>query len=980
MPERGVFGLPPGVDFPAALVAGLEDRLAGAPPEDWARVTIFVNTGRMQRRLKALFEEGPPRLLPRIRLITDLAADAGFPDLPDAERPLHLRLELAELMRRLIDANPGLAPASAANGLAESLAALIDEMAGEGVPREALEGLDVGAHAAHWQRSLVILSAAFDHFGTGAERVPSAEARRRLVVEALQRRWAERPPEDPVIVAGSTGSRGTTRALMEAVAALPRGAVILPGFDFDMPRDVWSSLSSSAEAEDHPQYRFAAFLGALGLAPEEISPWTAIQSPSPERARLVSLSLRPAPVSDRWMEEGPKLEGLDRAAAGLTLIEAPDPASEAAAIALCLRRAIDEGKSAALVTPDRLLGRRVTAALDRWGIRPDDSAGIPLNQSAPGRLLRQIAEAAGEGRLPLAGLLMLLKHPLVATGGENRRRHTLLVRRLEPWLRRKGLPYPGKDALFEWARDEEQSAWAAWVSERLADLSALPSEATIGTHMAAQLAVAEALAAGPGETGSGGLWEQAAGYSARSVAEMLLDAGETGGAMPARDFSDLLAGELAALPVRDPRLADPRVAIWGTLEARVGGADVTILGGLAEGVWPASPAPDPWLNRVMRDQVGLLLPERRIGLAAHDYQMAVCGAEVVLSRPLRDAEAETVPSRWLNRLTNLLGGLGPSGEAALEGMRGRGATLLAEAKALDLPVETVPPAERPSPRPPEDARPTELPVTSVQRLIRDPYEIYARRILGLQPMPPLAPLADAGMKGSLLHRMMEAFLKAREEWRGDPAKAAVVLERISQEMLTEAEDWPMERAVWAAQLSDDLPALASAEVARLSLGEPALQERKGRASLTGQDFTLTATPDRVDRLTDGRYALYDYKTGTVPSEKVVAAFDFQLPLTAALLERGGFDGLPAAEVATLAYLKMDGEDRNVGELDKEGRRRADVAWEGLHRLIARYARRAQGYTARRALMTTAREGDYDHLSRHGEWTIADEARPEEVGP
>jgi hypothetical protein len=74
-----VFALPPGADFSAALVAGLEARLKGQPPEAMARIDLWVNTQRARRSLVAAFAAGPPRLLPRIRVVTTLATDPLAP-------------------------------------------------------------------------------------------------------------------------------------------------------------------------------------------------------------------------------------------------------------------------------------------------------------------------------------------------------------------------------------------------------------------------------------------------------------------------------------------------------------------------------------------------------------------------------------------------------------------------------------------------------------------------------------------------------------------------------------------------------------------------------------------------------------------------------------------------------------------------------------------------------------------------------------
>ena len=398
-----VFALPMGVDFPAALVDGLCTRMTDAAPHEMAHVELFVNTSRMQRRIRSLFAKKGARFLPKLRLVTDLGRDDIGRDFPDAVNPLVRRLELAQLVRGLIEAERDFAARSHTFDLADSLAGLMEEMQGEGVHPDTLGELDVERHSAHWERSQKFLKLVTKFFGDDAPL--NAEARQRVVVKALIARWHTNPPAHPVIIAGSTGSRGTTRLLMEAVAKLPQGALILPGFDTDMPDHVWAQLDDDLTSEDHPQYRFHALLRALDLTRNDVPLWDTARPASAARNALISLAMRPAPVTDEWLSEGPKLRDLAEATRAVTLIEAPTARAESLTIALRLRGAVEDGQTAARITPDRTLTRQVTAAMDRWGILPDDSAGLPLHRTPPGRLLRHVAAlfetrlTAQDGRL-----------------------------------------------------------------------------------------------------------------------------------------------------------------------------------------------------------------------------------------------------------------------------------------------------------------------------------------------------------------------------------------------------------------------------------------------------------------------------------------------------------------------------------------------------------------------------------------------------
>ncbi|MFT7311662.1 MAG: ATP-dependent helicase/nuclease subunit B [Paracoccaceae bacterium] len=972
-----LFGAAPGVDFPTALIAGLEARMAGRPPEAWARITLYVNTRRMQRRLHEILTAGPPRLLPKIRLVTDLADLPQIVPVPPALPALQVKLQLAQLVTRLLDNDPTLAPRSAVFDLAESLAALIEEMHGEGVSPDTLRALDMGEHSAHWARSLAVLNIVTSFFDADPTHLPGNEARLRRVVTTLADTWAKTPPHDPIIVAGSTGSRGATRLFMEAVARLPQGAVILPGYDFDQPDNVWHGLSDALTAEDHPQYRFRVLMDALDLTPPDVQPWTTLAPPAPERNKLISLALRPAPVTDQWRRDGKAMQTeVPAAAAGMTLIEAPSPRFEAAAIALCLREAADNGLTAALISPDRMLTRQVASALDRWSILPDDSAGRPLNQTAPGRFLRHVAGLFG-ARLRLDACLTLLKHPLTASSPGMRGNHLRFTRELELFLRRSSCAFPTPEALALWVgksdKNDGRGAWADWVGIHI--LTPPPaSEQPLEDHITAHLALAEILAAGPSVTGSGALWLKKPGETARQAMHKFEQAAPFGGIFSTFDYTTLFTKIISGEEVREETLSHPRIMIWGTLEARVQGADLVILGGLNDGTWPELPTPDPWLNRQMRKEAGLLLPERRVGLSAHDFQQAVAAPRVVLTRSVRSAEAETVPSRWLNRLGNLMRGLGDTGKDAFDQMKKRGDYWLDLASALETPATRVDPAPRPSPCPPVAVRPKELSVTAIARLIRDPYDIYAQRILGLNKLNPLNPTADARLRGNVLHDAFKQVIKVGQHLPTDPEIAHAALLAALEKALEKEVPWPAMAAFWLARFRRSLPAVLNREQMRAAVGIPVLIETKHAIKLTGLDFTLTAKPDRIDELSPGTFAIFDYKSGPPPSEKQVLSFDKQLPLTAAMLERGAFAPLGTGRVEQMTYIGLGagGKDVDIPLIPKNSETLLpDSTWEGLVQLIRAYNQPTQGYTARRANQSVRFVGDYEHLSRYGEWSEVD---------
>jgi ATP-dependent helicase/nuclease subunit B len=955
MIDSGLFGVDPGVDFPLALVQGFRARMQAVAPETSARAVVYLNTARMRDRVHRAFLGAGPGFIPRLRLVTDLAGDI-------AGNGFQRRLELAQSVRSLLTRMPDLAPREAAFSLADSLSSLFEEMHGEGVDSAVLETLSLGDHSGHWERSLHFLRLVQTYLDPLSD--PDPQSALRMAVMSTCAIWAVSPPDHPVIVAGSTGSRGTTRLLMEAVARLPMGAVVLPGFDFDMPASAWPHLSA-----DHPQARFADLAAALGVPPDHMRRWADLAPPDPARNRLVSLALRPAPVTDRWITEGPTLGDLRLALQNVTLIEAPGPREEAEAVAELMHQAQGLGLRVALITPDRDLSRRVAGALDRVQLRPDDSAGRPLSQTAPGRFLRQVGHLL-VGRVTADALIALLKHPLCHSG-PGRNTHLLRTRRLDIWLRKKRLGFPDLTRLAAFATQEGDADWLTWIGAAL-----MPPAGDIRPltgWIAAHLDLVRHLARDESE-----LWADVAGERARDFLERLLAAADHGGEMAVGDYLAMLETYMAAETVRDTVETDRNLMIWGTLEARAQGADLVILGGLNEGTWPASAAPDPWLNRPMRKEAGLLLPERQIGLSAHDFQQAVAAPQVILTRAMRDADAETVPSRWLNRLVNLASGLtAQHGPQALARARAQGQEILHRVRAREADHAHLAPDitqrnPRPAPMPPENARPRRLRVTEIQTLIRDPFQIYARHVLGLQPLDSLRAEPDARDFGTALHHAMERFteqvpagvLASIETYLG------LVLTALRAEIPDEAP-----RILALARVLSAAPDLLDWHAEQLA--EAIQTEETVHWKLENPVFELSGRADRIDLLADDGVALFDYKSGQLPTKKVQKHFDKQLVLLALMMRAGAFGKLGPREVRRAEFVKIASAFKTVAapvapaDLDQEEKR--------LLALLRSYLRPGQGFTARRAMKADRDNSDFDHLARRGEWQVTDEAESVRVG-
>lgn len=958
MPERAaaqptIFTIPSNRSFADALADGLIRRF-GEDPLGLARGRILLPNNRAVRTVTEAFvrASGDGLLLPRLIPVGDpeleervgsaLEADDGSGTVPHAVDPTERLLKLASIVRGTSESTAESLRLTV--DLARALDALLIEEVNPGRLRTAVaEASDL---AGHWERSLARLQLIFEHWPAILEEagmVDLAERRNRLL-DRLAERWRRDPPKGFTVAAGITTSAPAIARLVGEVARMPGGMVVLPGLWLAdvFPDEEWAALGPDGRVRGeptHPQFHLKLLLDRIGVARNEVRPWrgTGGARTSTARASAIANAMAAPQYSHKWNRLRPE----ERRFTGIRFAALPDPGAEAQAIALALRQALETpGKTAALVTPDRQLAGRVAALLARWEIQADDSAGQPLSATAPGTLLLNIASAGAEELAPVA-LLALLKHPLVGGEGEERLAWLGSVRRLDLKLRgpRPAAGLPGLDkalgSICEWALVRPHL-------EALAALFAQPSSLRDFAHSIVNCAQ---------DLAGDRAWRGPAG---RMIAELLsqLQTSDAAGALPvsADDAVPLLRQLLDRSAVRPPYGGHPRIFIWGLLEARLQRADLVVLGGLNEGVWPVLPAPDPWLPPKVRANLGMSTLETRIGLSAHDFASALGAPEVLLTRARRDARSPTIASRFLLRLDAISGGL--PRDTKLERLT----------RALDDAGKPRP-VDRPAPSPTPEQRPRRIRVTDVDRLKADPFAFYARAILDLKVRDPVDADHTAAWKGTAVHDVLQQWL---EQDDCEPAS----LRARAQELLAQETIHPMLRALWAPRLLEAIDWIAKLESDNRATGRrPLKAEISGEALVADIEFYGRA--DRLDRLADGGIAIIDYKTGAPPTQKAVeAGFALQLGLLGLIGCAGGFEGVSGKPEA-FEYWSLARHRGSFGRL-----MRPDKDMESGEFL--EHARRNFAETARKWLTGTepftaklnpayAPYGDYDQLMRLEEW-------------
>ncbi|MEP1229490.1 MAG: PD-(D/E)XK nuclease family protein [Litorimonas sp.] len=994
--SANVYNMPSGAAFLPSLAAGLRAEFG----DELQDGLILLPTRRAVRAMGDAFvlaaqdDKAMAALLPRMRPLADVNPEEPpfepgelIGKVAPAIDPMQRRFELAQLITRYHEraVDMPLDPATAL-AMADPLLSIMDDAAMEEVnfaETDAWKQVTTEA-AIHFQHAATLYEIIEKYWPQRlAElKLMEAQARKVALLNLLTKTWRDNPPDYPIIIAGSTGTLKATARLMRCVAALPKGRIILPGLQ-EATDDVWENIDVQ-----HPQYSLKNLLGTIGIERQSVRAWPAIIHKDdtidlPARRLLLSEALVPVNRTSDWLGRIQVLRqngGDDifaRAMNGMSLIEAPSDDDEALTIALIMRHTLEtDGRSAALITPDQALAGRVKARLTRWNITVDMSQGGLLSETSLGVFLDAVLELCQNPESSLA-LSVLFTHPLSSLGQSS---DTLTTQwqalEVEKY---RGIINPDKPPEIDRGNDKIVKELMAAMASLLSLTGADNATQSPSIWAQALIDAAENIAQSDAASGAQNLWRGEAGASAASLLENLITHGQSLPFVDAIGFSRLLQSLMGGVSVRPKFGTHPRLSILGPLEARMLSVDVTILGGLNEGIWPVTPKSGPFLSRGMRKAMKLSLPERRYGLAAHDFAELAANPVVYLTRSKRSGSGPMIASRWVWRLQTLLrGALGEAGTASVLACP---TSYLDWAQHLDRP-DAVTPATPPAPMPPVDKRwgannKRGMSITSVQTWIRDPYAIYARYCLGLSKLDGLEAVHGPREFGSAVHKGIETFLEKNMHASFSKSQTAQLTNDFKKAMNYYGfppEDVAKETARFEILASNFLDWL----IARKQDGFDVIgTEVWAKYRFEDLNFNLRGILDLVEQRPDG-YSFIDHKTGAPSTVKVVeAGFDPQLPLAAFLAEKGGLKNMKAMPTSALGYLRVKGsndgfEHRRIAQNDdanlKTAQDLADEAVDVLRKLIEAFDKPNTAYHSQPRAQYANKYGDFDDLARRGEWS------------
>lgn len=909
---------------------------AALNPLEAARIQVILPTRRACLTLKECFLKHQkeallmPKMIPLYEL-NDLSCD-----IPNAVS----NMERTLLLARLCQKKPNISTPDKAIKVALGLSALLDELYEFETDWTNLAALvPEERFALHWNETLKFLDIIQTVWPKLLAERGEINASDRLVrqINAYTDKLAADPNPPPIIMAGFDGGLPAVKRLISLLKQQKNATLFFDGFDTSLTPEDWQKIP--------PNHYLAAFKDLMEtshIAPHEVKPLPL--SPMPQES-LIREALKPAPQTDEWRHVNLATDTLKN----VHLIETETPAEEALSIALLLRQVIETpNKTGILVTPDRNLARRVKTEMLRWGIQLDDSAGQPLSETDVGVYLALITELGVRGADPVS-TMALLKHPLTANG-QNPTQLRIEARAVEKAARQKGT-----DLDINWCTDIHP----------FLSLFERPALVPFETMLAEHMHLAEALATSHDRTVAERLWSKEAGKAAFDFLNELMSYAPALGEIEPAFYPEIMRLLMASVSVRATYGMHPRLDILGPIEARFHHADMCIIGGLNEGVFPQTPETGPWLNRPMRSTLGLLAPEQKIAAAAMDFAHSFCSKEVYLTRAGKSDGTPTVPSRFLSRLAAVAEAAGLS----LKPLP------FSWAKMLDKP-EVVRPIERPCPKPPLSARPKKLSVTKIEMWMRNPYAIYARYILNLSPLTAFHEDRTKLLYGIALHSVLDTLVKEKLSM-----DVPTFVSLVQKELINNGVD-AAKRAFYLPKIERIAGFFIKTEAERAPLIQHTFTECEGEVMLPmddGRYFTLTGKADRIDLLKDGTYVISDYKTGTVPTPpEVFAGYAPQLPLEAFILSRGGITGFQNKRLSDLVYWRLAGRENggelvslNAAQKTENGLQKlVENAADGIQELINCFNSPDVGYEVNPA-GKAPEYNDYVHLARVKEWQHAD---------
>lgn len=888
-------------------------------PLSMAKAIIFLPNRRSSRALQAALLEkthgSNAILLPRIQPIHDLHVDSPIPGLLPSFlsrypwKPVLSKIHRQFLLARLIQQG-GFTATGSQNvrhslRLARSLGEFLEETIDFGTNLGELENIVDGDYAEHWQKTLLFLNIIRQAWPQilAEEGAVNPEELHQQALASLCQLWRTNPPANMVMAVGITHTSPLILELLSVIAHLPKGMILFPAVDLSANEGLQQEIRQDST---HPQYQILKIMDYLKQPTSLLQPWpsTAFIPFAENRHQLLHLAMRPSALIGDWYHETNHIPAT--ALEGIELVECPGLQEESQVIALILRDALEKPhQRIALITPDRRLALQVAIKLKRWNVNIDDSAGQFLHQTVIGKYLRLTGEMFNPNQ-KTASFLAALKHPL-SHARRNRQKFLTLIRQIEIKILRQSFPANLAillDICTKNAAFRRFLPFLTLLHRQSLEFSTLFEQPLVSFKklLKAHCAFAEWLASTPEQPGASLLWKNEEGEMAAQLIACILEGDQYDLRIAPEQYSHILTDFLKDKIIYPKFGFNPRLFLWGVLEAQLQQADVVVLGGLNEEKWPPTIPANPWLNNRLRHQLGLPPAEQIIGISAFDFIQNCYARKVYLTRSIKMDGTPTRPSRFIQRI-----------QAFAKAKFGRDIPRGDWVDWQQQLIEAAPPVKisRPHPCPALGQRPLKIAATDMEILLRNPYEFYVKRILRLKPLSGLRTDPQARARGILIHDIMYKFNHLYPYQL--PKAAEQHFYEIAQNSFAPYLQNPQIWAFWWLHFQPVLAWMWQTEYENRPTIKQVFCENEGSLimQIGNQSITLHARADRIDWLQNDQLRIIDYKTGRIASKAQITEGDScQLPIELLIAEAGAFQSIPAKKVQQLILYQLGSQFKN----------------------------------------------------------------------
>ncbi len=884
---------------------------------------ILLPTRRACRHLKEIFlllSENKATLIPTILPLGDIDEN-GFAfldydtinldeNLPKPITTIERNLILSKLVKqKMSDISE-----EQAYSLAVDLAHLMDTVEMEELSFDNLKNIVPDKYSKHWQETLEFLKIITENYPLILKEqnlLNPVDYKVKLIKQQINL-WKSFPPKGRIFAAGSTGSLVPISYMLKYIASIDNGYLILPGLDKNISDSDFDFLTSDYpnSNQNHPQYGLLKLIKGLNLKINEVPNLPLYKKDydvvDVDREKLSSCIMISSDMNSNWQNLSFKENVLEN----VTEIELQNEADEVFAISSLLRKSIEENKKALLITPDRKIAKSVASKLKSWNIIVDDSAGIPASDTITGNYIILILKMIYDNFSPYS-LLAVLKHKYTHLG-YNKNELNNIINSLENNVLCGKFGIDNLDRMLSYEQcpiDVEilLNKIKALCSEYISLMSDI-DKYSIYDLFIKHLKLVENFVSGPNIDFNEILWSSdihielskelksfIAALKEIKNKEYSISIDE----MTASAYFIFISNYLLSLNLRITNGIHPNIAIMNSIEARLIDADLYIMAGLNEDTFPAVISDDPWMNRPMKAEFKLPLPERKIGLSSHDFVEFFCKKNVVMTHSQKVKGVNTITSRWLTKLSAIVE------IAKIKWDNSLSQEVLYWIKNFETKVIGNR-CKQPSPCPPIEARPKELSATWIEKWYRDPYIIFANKILGLEKIKDINPTIGGAEFGDIIHNAVQKFkecnFSTEEELLNLMVKESLSIMSINQ------------NDFWLQRFKSIAKSFIQFEKKYKNDVKLSILENEGKYKIS-DNFTIKAKADRIDVLNNNTCAVYDYKTGTIPYKKsVLTGYSPQLLIEALIIENGGYVSIGSKKVSKIAYLALKNKESDNKEI------------------------------------------------------------------